>query len=79
MQLSSFDFEETCRYLKNLSDEDKALIYGVAGDTPQYLLQMDDKLSVEDNMFRFWYRFVLDNNSIIARGVAELVYKRIEP
>ena len=35
--------------------------------------------SIEDNMFRFWYRFVLDNNSIIARGAADLVYKRIEP
>ena len=30
-------------------------------------------------MFRFWYRFVLENNSIIARGAADLVYKRIEP
>lgn len=171
MKLLPFDFEETCRYFKNLADEDKALIYGVAGGTPQYLLQMDDKLSVEDNikntylnpisflyeeptnllkqevrepaiytaiitaiatgssrmseisskvgedtnvctnyiknlmnlgivqketpygekasrksvysiednMFRFWYRFVLDNNSIIARGAADLVYKRIEP
>ncbi|MBE7040666.1 MAG: ATP-binding protein [Ruminococcaceae bacterium] len=171
MKLLPFDFEETCRYFKNLSYEDKALIYGVAGGTPQYLLQMDDKLSVEDNikntylnpisflyeeptnllkqevrepaiytaiitaiatgssrmseisskvgedtnvctnyiknlmnlgivqketpygekasrksvysiednMFRFWYRFVLDNNSIIARGAADLVYKRIEP
>ena len=35
--------------------------------------------SVEDNMFYFWYRFVLDNTSAIARGVTELVYKRIEP
>ena len=171
MKLLPFDFEETCRYFKNLSDEDKALIYGIAGGTPQYLLQMDDSLSVEDNikntylnpisflyeepinllkqevrepaiytaiitaiatgssrmseisnkvgedtnvctnyiknlmnlgivqketpygekasrksvysiednMFRFWYRFVLENNSIIARGAADLVYKRIEP
>ena len=50
MKLLPFDFDETCRYFKNLSDEDKALIYGVAGGTPQYLLQMDDKLSVEDNI-----------------------------
>lgn len=35
--------------------------------------------SIEDNMFRFWYRFVLENNSIIARGADELAYKRIEP
>lgn len=30
-------------------------------------------------MFRFWYRFVPENNSIIARGASELAYKRIEP
>ncbi len=171
MKILPFDFEETCRYFKKLSNEDKALIYGVVGGTPQYLLQMNDALSVEDNikntflnpisflyeepinllkqevrepaiytaiitaiaagasrmseisskvgedtnvcstyiknlmnlgivqketpygekasrksiysiednMFRFWHRFVLDNNSIIARGATDLVYKRIEP
>ena len=171
IKLLPFDFEETCQYFKNFSDEDKALIYGVVGGTPQYLLQMSDQFSVEDNikntylnpmsflyeeptnllkqevrepaiytaiitaiatgssrmseisskvgentnicamyiknlislgivqketpygekasrksvysiednMFRFWYRFVLDNNSIIARGAADLVYKRIQP
>ena len=35
--------------------------------------------TIDDNMFRFWYRFVPANNSIIARGAADLVYKRIEP
>ena len=35
--------------------------------------------SIEDNMFRFWYRFVPENSSLIARGAADLVYKRIEP
>ena len=171
MKIQPFDFEESCRYFHNLSDEDKALMYGIAGGTPQYLLQMSDKLSVEenikntylnpisflyeeptnllkqevrepaiynaiitavatgysrmseisskigedtnvcsnyirnlinlgiiqketpygekeskksiysieDNMFYFWYRFVLDNSSVIARGAADLVYKRIEP
>ena len=34
--------------------------------------------SIEDNMFYFWYRFVLENSSIIARGATDLVYKRIE-
>ena len=34
--------------------------------------------SIEDNMFRFWYRFVLANNSIIVRGATDLAYKRIE-
>ncbi len=171
MKIQPFDFKESCHYLKNMSDEDKALIYGIVGGTPQYLLQMNDKLSVEenikntylnpmsflyeeplnllkqevrepaiynaiitaiatgrsrmseisskvgedtnvcsgyiknlinlgiikketpygekaskkaiyaieDNMFYFWYRFVVDNNSVIARGAVDLVYKRIEP
>lgn len=171
MKILPFDFADTCRYFKNFSDEDKALIYGIVGGTPQYLLQMDDRLSVEDNikntflnpisslfeepenllkqevrepalynaiitaiatgasrmaeistkvgedtsvcatylknlmalgliqketpygektsqksiyaisdnMFRFWYRFVPENNSVIGRGAADLAYRRIEP
>ena len=171
IKLLPFDFEETCRYLSGMTGEDKALMYGAVGGTPQYLLQINDKLGVEDNikntylnpisflyeeptnllkqevrepaiytaiitaiatgasrmadistkvgedtsvcttyiknlislgivqketpygekslrktiysiadnMFRFWYRFVLENNSIIARGAADLAYKRIEP
>lgn len=35
--------------------------------------------SISDNMFRFWYRFVPENASVIARGAADLAYKRIEP
>ena len=34
--------------------------------------------SIEDNMFRFWYRFVQNNSSVIERGATDLVYKRIE-
>ena len=170
MKILPFDFGECCRCFKKLSDEDKALIYGIVGGTPQYLLQMNDNLSIEvnikntflnpmsflyeepinllkqevrepaiytaiitaiatghsrmseisskvgentnvcarylknlislgiikrempygetnskktiysieDNMFNFWYRFVLDNNSIIVRGATDLVYKKIE-
>ena len=170
MKIKPFDFEESCAYFSGFSDEDKALMYGIVGGTPQYLLQMSDKLSVEenikntylnpmsflyeepinllkqevrepaiynaiitaiatgysrmseistkvgedsnvcsnyiknlinlgiikketpygekasrksiytieDNMFYFWYRFVLNNNSVIARGATDLVYKRIE-
>lgn len=171
IRLYPFDFEETCRYLEKFSAEDKAVAYGIVGGTPQYLLQMNDKLSIEenvkniyfapfsplyeeplnllkqevrepavyiaiitaiaagasrmseisgkvgentnvcatylknlisldivkketpygednpkksiylidDNMFRFWYRFVPGNISMIARGASDLVYKRIEP
>ena len=35
--------------------------------------------TIADNMFRFWFRFVPENSSIIARGAADLAYKRIEP
>ena len=35
--------------------------------------------SIDDNMFRFWYRFVPENTSLIARGAIDIVYKRIEP
>lgn len=34
--------------------------------------------AIDDNMFRFWYRFVPVNSSIIGRGVADLTYKKIE-
>ena len=171
MKILPFDFADTCRYFKHCSDEEKALFYGIVGGTPQYLLQMDDRLSIEDNikntflnptsslfeepenllkqevrepalynaiitaiatgasrmaeistkvgedtsvcatylknlmalglilketpygekasrkslyaiddnMFRFWYRFVPENNSIIARGASDLAYRRIQP
>jgi len=35
--------------------------------------------AIDDNMFRFWYRFVPENNSMICRGAVDLAYKRIEP
>ncbi len=35
--------------------------------------------SIEDNMFRFWYRFVQNNMSLISRGATDLVFNRIKP
>ena len=170
-KVQPFEFREACKYFTQLSDEDKALAYGIVGGTPQYLLQLNDKLSIEDNikntylnpassiyeepqnllkqevrepaiynaiiaaiatgyskmseistkvgedtsvcatyiknlislgivkketpfgedsarktiysiednMFRFWYRFVPENTSIISRGATDLAYNRIEP
>ena len=171
MKLLPFDFADTCKYFPRFSNEDKALAYGITGGTPQYLLQMDARLSIEenikntflnptsslyeepenllkqevrepalynaiisaiaggaskmseistkvgeptnicaaylknllelgliqketpygekpsrksiymisDNMFRFWYRFIPDNASVISRGAADLAYARIAP
>lgn len=170
-KIKPFDFFEACSYFFNLSSTDKALAYGIFGGTPQYLMQLNDNLSIEeniknthlnptssifeepnnllkqevrepaiynavitaiatgsskmneisnkinedtsvcatyirnlitlgivkkespygekstrktiysieDNMFRFWYRFVPENTSIISRGAIDLAYKRIEP
>ncbi|MGN0482449.1 MAG: ATP-binding protein [Lachnospiraceae bacterium] len=50
MKILPFDFSATCRYFSHFSGEDKALIYGIVGGTPQYLLQMNDRLSVEENI-----------------------------
>lgn len=34
---------------------------------------------IADNMFRFWYQFVLPNSSLIERGGTQRVYDRIAP
>lgn len=171
LKINPFDFFEACHYFTRFSDIDKALAYGIVGGTPQYLMQIDDSLSIEDNiknthlnpvssifeepnnllkqevrepaiynavitaiatgcskmneisvkidedtsvcatyiknlimlgiikkelpygekserktiysindnMFRFWYRFVPENTSIISRGAADIAYNRIAP
>ena len=50
MKILPFDFAETCAYFRKFSPEDMALIYGIVGGTPQYLLQMDEQISVEENI-----------------------------
>lgn len=62
------------RYLKNLID------LGIIKKETPYGEKTSKKsiYSIEDNMFYFWYRFVPDNMSAIARGAATLVYRRIK-
>lgn len=50
MKALPFDFADTCRYLPHFSAEDKALAYGMVGGTPQYLLQLNDRASIEQNI-----------------------------
>ncbi|MDR0508251.1 MAG: ATP-binding protein, partial [Candidatus Methanoplasma sp.] len=45
-----FDFFESRRCFTKFTDTDMAVIYGIVGGTPQYLLQMNDALSVEENI-----------------------------
>lgn len=47
-----FDFFESRSYFKKFSDMDMAAVYGIVGGTPQYLLQMNDDLSLEENIKR---------------------------
>ena len=60
-KVQPFDFAESCQYFKNFSAQDLAEIYGIVGGTPQYLLQMNDKLSVEENI----KSGLLDTNSYL--------------
>ena len=62
-------------YLKNL------IALGIVQKETPYGEKSSRKslYSIEDNMFRFWYRFVPENNSLISRGATDLVYRRIEP
>lgn len=50
MKIDPLDFFDTCKFFKNYSNEDKAIAYGILGGMPQYLQQIDDKLSIEDNI-----------------------------
>ncbi len=50
IKLLPFDLADSCGYFTNFSAEDKALAYGIMGGTPQYLLQMSDRLSIEENI-----------------------------
>lgn len=76
-EISSKVGEETnvcATYLKNLIN------LGIVQRETPYGEKISRKsiYSIEDNMFRFWYRFVFDNNSVIARGATDLVYKKVE-
>ena len=54
LKIQPFDFFEVCRYLTGFSPTDKALAYGMIGGTPQYLQQMDARLSIEENIKRIF-------------------------
>lgn len=45
-----FDFEESCKIFSSFTKTELAYIYGIVGGTPQYLLQIDDGVSLKDNI-----------------------------
>ena len=69
-----FDFSESRKYFSGFSDEDMAIIYGIVGGTPQYLLQMNDSLSVEDNI----KENILDPNSYLFEEPGNLLKQEVQ-
>lgn len=70
-----FNSPETTTYLKTLIE----LTY-VKKDRPYGENSSRKTLyMLDDNMFRFWYRFIYKNLSVIKNGVGDSVYKKIEP
>jgi AAA+ ATPase superfamily predicted ATPase len=52
MKILPFDFFESRKFFRGFSAADMAAVYGAVGGTPQYLLCIDDKLSLEENIKR---------------------------
>ncbi len=73
-KIQPFDFSESRKYFKNFSDIEMAEIYGIVGGTPQYLLQMNDDLSVEDNI----KMNILDPNSYLFEEPANLLKQEVQ-
>ena len=69
-----FDFSESRKYFKHFSNTDMAQIYGIVGGTPQYLLQMNDSLSVEDNV----KTNILDPNSYLFEEPGNLLKQEVQ-
>lgn len=45
-----FNFFESKQFLKNFKPEDQAILYGITGGIPEYLNQIDNKLSIKPNI-----------------------------
>lgn len=73
-KISPFDFAESRKYFNNFSNVDFAEIYGIVGGTPQYLLQIDDKLSVAENV----KRKIFDPNSYLFEEPINLLKQEVQ-
>ncbi|MCL2312598.1 MAG: ATP-binding protein [Firmicutes bacterium] len=49
-KIKPFEFFESNKFFKKFGPQDLAVIYGVTGGVPQYLSQMDDALTLEENI-----------------------------
>ena len=56
LKIEGFDFFSSTLFFKNYSNEDKDILYGILGGTPQYLREVDDTVSLEDNIKRIYLK-----------------------
>ena len=54
-KIMPFDYFESRCCFERFSDVEMAIVYGIVGGTPQYLLQMDDRTSLEENIKRCFF------------------------
>ena len=50
LHMKSFDYYDSADFVKEYSNEDKMMVYGIFGGTPHYLNHLDAHSSLEDNM-----------------------------
>ena len=50
MKILPFEYREVTQFYHGFNDEQLAYIYGLYGGTPQYLRQVQDGVSIEDNI-----------------------------
>lgn len=72
-KIQPFDFFESKAYFKRFSPVDMAVIYSMVGGTPQYLLQMNDRLSLEANIKQCF----LDTNSPLFEEPGNLLKQEV--
>lgn len=56
LRLTGFDYYDAASMLNSFSDEDKIRFYSCIGGTPQYLAQINPKLSFDENIKRLYFR-----------------------
>lgn len=49
-KIMPFEFKEFCQWFSNFSDEDKAILYGITAGIPYYMLQINDEISLRENI-----------------------------
>lgn len=50
LKVLPFEFSDCCRFWKDAAPEAMALYYGLTGGIPQYMLQINEKESIEENI-----------------------------